>query len=583
MASGSVWTYRGTSIVVPAGTPYAPSTQNVYSNVTSQQGSAGSLTETSTNTDHTGAGTQSVSVLGGQVRVKYALDFGNGKSVPVDATELRSPVRTDDQYTLVDTRVTDSGFDFDGDGVNDAIDVAIYSKVVGPEMVDLVSAPQTPTVRVRTTLLTRARYSKTGTFTDVVSATEDDWYAPGIGIVKHVGDAPAAVAGNRDVTTEVLVNWDGVTQGLGYLDPVASTLADGSRVKYVLSAIGFDTHALMLSWSGATSSAGFRLTALDARGKVTSSTAYPGIGASRAQLLRVGGSARVVAFDNFDLKMFAFDANGATTSAPVTLKASTQNFAYAANNSPEVVGASDGSTIWLAWLAYPASSSDPLNLIATPFDASGAQLAPARVLATSAPSGVSINNLKSAGSATGVVFEWDDLSGTHYAIAAPSSLNFSVHTAATAHPPTFLPVPVTWASGAGLLWNLLPNMAGVSFDANGEPLRSNASAIDQENLALPWLSNVQFVRAGTGGGTKLDTFQFNYSPLWPGEAYNTNQSVVTELSPGAGPLATQSNARLLAKGIFAAPDQLVSLPGSILAINNAPDGGVSVTSVWRRP
>jgi hypothetical protein len=525
-----------------------------------------------------------VSVVGGVVRTQSALDFGNGKTVQLNAIELRSPVRVDDQYTVVDTRVPDGGADYDGDGVYDAIDVAIYSRVIGMEVVDLVSAPQLQTVHVRTTLMLRVKYSKDGSLSPVVSGTQDNWYASGIGIVKHVADSPGANAGSRDVTTEVLLNWDGVTQGLGYLDPVATVLPDGTRASYAVDAVGFDSHALMMSFAGAYSAAGFRLTSIDSRGQVIASASYPGINATNAQLFRVGNAARVVAFDGFDLKMYAFDANGAATgAAPATLKASTQNFSYPANNSPPVVGASDGATVWLAWIEYPSSSESPNNLWATPFDGSGTQLGAATLLASQAGGGIGISNLRAAGSANGVVFQWLDLTGTHYATGSAGASTLGLHTVSTS-PPSFYPMPVAWPAGLGLLWNLNSHVAGVRLDpATAEPVRSNSFGIEQENIALPWFTNVQYLVAGTGTSAKLDTFQLNFGILWAGESLETSQSIVTELSPGAGALATQSNARLLARGTFPIADKLVSLSGSVLVINNAPDGGVSVTPVWRRP
>ena len=569
---------------MPVGTPYTASTRNVYSDSVSQQASSVAITETATNVDNAGSSTQTVSVASGTVRTQSTLEFANGKSLQVNGIDLRSPVRVDDQYTAVDTRLLDGGTDYDGDGVNDAIDVAIYSRVVGTEVVDLVSAPQLQTVHVRTTLTLRVKYSKDGSLSPVVTGTQDNWYASGVGIVKRVSDVPGTNAGFRDVTTEVLVNWDGVTQGLGFLDPVATVLPNGTRASYAVDAIGFDSHALMMSFAGSFSAAGFQLTSIDSRGKVTASASYPGINATAAQLFRVGNQARVVAFDGFDLKMYAFDANGAATgAAPATLKASTQSFSYAANNSPSVVGASDGTTVWLAWIDYPSSSDSPHNLWATPFDGSGKQLGAATLLASESGGGIGISNLRAAGSANGVIFQWFDLTGTHYATGNAGALALGLHTVSTS-PPSFYPIPAAWLSGLGLLWNLTPHMAGVRVDsATAEPVRSNSLGIEQENIATPWFTNVQYLVAGTGTSAKLDTFERNFDILWPGDSIQTAQSIVTEFSPGAGALATQGNARLLARGTFPIADKLVSLAGSVLAINNAPDGSVSVTPVWRRP
>jgi hypothetical protein len=242
-----------------------------------------------------------------------------------------------------------------------------------------------------------------------------------------------------------------------------------------------------------------------------------------------------------------------------------------------------GSTYRSYFGVRTSGATSPNSLWAAPFDANGNQRGVPTLLASEpGGSGVGITNLRSAGSANGVVFEWLDRTGTHYATGGAAASTLSLHTFTTS-PTSFYPIPAAWSSGSGLLWYTFTAVAGVQFDAaSGEPLRSNSLGIEEEHIPLPWLTNPQYLVAGTGIPPELDTFQLNLDRLWPG-TLEVPLSIVTEFSPGTGPLATQSNARLLARGTFPLAAKLVSLPGSVLAISNAPDGTVSVTSVWRRP
>ena len=84
------------------------------------------------------------------------------------------------------------------------------------------------------------------------------------------------------MTSESLVSWDGLTRGVGFLDPKPAVSPAGARLTYAYDAIGFDTHAVLMTQAGAFAAAGVVLSKVDSRGTVQASTAYSGINAMRS-------------------------------------------------------------------------------------------------------------------------------------------------------------------------------------------------------------------------------------------------------------------------------------------------------------
>jgi hypothetical protein len=135
-------------------------------------------------------------------------------------------------------------------------------------------------------------------------------------------------------------------------------------------------------------------------------------------------------------------------------------------------------------------------------------------------------------------------------------------------------------SGADLLWLTRPSggalrLAGVRFDGvTEEPLRSTIGAVASELLSTPWLTDTNYLVTAASRSTHQDVYLMDVN----------GPSVLFELTPGTGPLATDNSARLLVKATLPmAPHTLVSLPNNVLAIANEPSGFATVTSVWRRP
>src|ERR1043165_312316 len=130
-------------------------------------------------------------------------------------TQLRAPVRVDDQWTILERRFTDTAIDVDGDKRTDAVDVALYARVSGEESVALPRMVAVKAVRVDTKLLVRVVPSSTGTPGEVTTLEISDWYAPGLGLVQERTRAPLPNSTVLRETTEVLLGYDIGSDGGG--------------------------------------------------------------------------------------------------------------------------------------------------------------------------------------------------------------------------------------------------------------------------------------------------------------------------------------------------------------------------------
>jgi len=578
---GATWAYRGVTAAV-ADPTYVPSDQ-VYSNVVTQQTSGSGVLESATNLEAHGAQQQMVSALGGEVRVPAVLDLGNGHPEQFSFIELRSPVRVNDQYTLYDNRIADGGKDYDADGVNDEFDLAIYLKVVGEETLDLVNLYHVKTVRVTTTTMARARLSKSGSYTDTVTITSDNWYAPGIGIVKHVYSEPSSLPDQRIVKTETLLHWDGITHGVGYLPTVKATNPNpaGSALQVSRGALGFGTHALVMTSAG---QYGWALSTIDPRGVVTASHDYPTTALTwDLRLYRVGNEARVVVNEVDGLKMYSYTASGEPTGAPpVLLRAAPTNIGTTTDGT-SIMGASNGDVLWLVWVENRIPPSLNTHLVATPFNAAGQQLAPATVLS---PPNTSTDAayLNVAGAPGHVIITWDEYPiGRRHATIDGDSLTPTIHTT-PASPIHIQRYPVATTGGSALMWlygaGAEPkSLAGFTLDATGEPWRSTAPSVDEETITLDWLFDVRDLSVSYGDNA-IHTFEQSYGISYRDQGPDWFMSV-TELTPGGGPLATQNKARYLARGKFSFPSRMVTLDNSVLLIKDVPGEPLDIMPVWR--
>lgn len=220
LRDGAVWSYRGVRQPSPAGTAvrYVTSTRHAAS------GSSGSVVETTSNGGNDGPESTTVILQAGRIGWTDRIGpFGTSAAENVEFVELRSPVRTGDQYTIHNRRYADGAGDVDSDGRADALDLVIYGRVIGTETVSLENLPSVDAVRVD--LVSRARVvpSRTGVPGAPVETVVSTWYARGIGIVRQRLSAPNDAGTGTETIDETLSSFDGVSIGFGALQPFQQT------------------------------------------------------------------------------------------------------------------------------------------------------------------------------------------------------------------------------------------------------------------------------------------------------------------------------------------------------------------------
>lgn len=196
------WTYAGTQVPSAGAAPVAYTNVMTQTNVTTTQ-----ATENVTNAGNNGPDSSLVKRLDGKVITVEDLDItGTGLPGSTELTELRSPVRVNDQYTSFDERVADSGFDVDRDGRADPVDLAAWVNVIGRETVTLADDASTSvdTVRITVSLVARLVRSSDGEVEFTVTGKQSVWYAESIGIVKVSIRVEEDATGSVVTASEVL-------------------------------------------------------------------------------------------------------------------------------------------------------------------------------------------------------------------------------------------------------------------------------------------------------------------------------------------------------------------------------------------
>lgn len=438
-----------------------------------------------------------------------------GISEAISLIELRSPVRLNDQFTVLDRHYSDSGEDYDGDGRRDSLDLAMYVVVVGQERLDLENARQLQATRVDTVILARARYSSTGAYSQLLNMTQSRWYSPGIGIVRTRAEQPGPINfETRHVTDERLVSWDGLTGGVGPMGIVTGQVptgpSAGATLPAPLDAVAFSDQAVVMTYRpGHVMAGGIALSRLDRRGNVLQSTnhALPGVVPSR--LVRFGDELRVVALGDDGLLMYAFDGTGAValSSQPVLLAAG------------EVVASTDGigpqagtnnSGLWALWLELrdEGNSTWVVDVKLQPFDGAGQPSSPAIMLAASLPAGgiykpvLSVSNDR-------VLVTWQAVeAGT--AVIHSALVDAQTHTVFAQAPLRSDDsrqgvAPLADSGRLLVVWNAEPavgRLLGVGLDASLQPSLPPGQALVDQFLTPTWLQRVQgnYRLAGDGAG-----------------------------------------------------------------------------------
>lgn len=361
LRAGSVAAYRG-SFRQPGTTQ-----EKAYFNTTTQSASpVGGVIERLSNQFNGGPAETALALLSGAVISKDVFELPDGADTPLSYPELRSPLRQREQTVILDRHADDSGIDVDEDGVADAMDIALYSKVIGIETVVLPNLPSVQAVRVDTVLLARLCPSSTGECGAPVQLTQKVWYARGIGIVRASSDVPSENGLAIGFAEERLTAWDSIDQGFGAREPrhlvipANSPYRPGERLQVGAFTTGFAfaNHGLLWLDAGFSNSVFARL---DRDGNVLAAHEVPGLQASACLPLQHASGIICVKTDlgSFgSLLLTALDTDGRLI-GKVDGKRVDLISGRVAGRSQSHAAAAAGDTVWIAWVCSYRDPTTP--------------------------------------------------------------------------------------------------------------------------------------------------------------------------------------------------------------------------------
>lgn len=523
------WTYRG---IEERGDATTRAT-SVYSNTITMSNASGSYVETASNRAIDGLDAAGmVSVDGGRYTHTETISYDNLRVASATMVELSSPVRQNDQFVSVDRKGIPLGKDYNGDGINDEVDVAVWSRVIGKETLDLPNRRAVEAVRVDTTLRARLVLSRETAAAPVQEIVRSYWYAPGLGIVQKRIDTPDLNPQlRRRVITETLELWDGESEGLGYLAPSATIVPLGlspeaaTRLRAPVAVAAFGSHAVVAAnLPGQAPAAGIALAQLDSRGKLLALRSYetaelfPGAATlAEPRLLRVGDELRLFARASpLGVVMLPIDPTGQRIlRPPVVLNAETGITSDLEGNTYQV--AEGDGRIWLNWIRLGRGSNGAYQraMLVQPFDRAG--------LPSGAPtivrSGIE-NNLDHVGMVFGdkrLALSWrESLTSRRLALIDGAS-----------GAPSERPLDIgESACGKVGLAALQPGLAitcqgfmpapfrAVRLDAAGVPVLAGNGQLSGEALQASWLLDPGNGSTFFGGGGELTLVAHQYGSMW---------------------------------------------------------------------
>ena len=594
LRAGAVWSYHG--VEKPAGE--LATAFNPYTNTVTHVASGSGVTESGTHLFNEEGESSPIRYEGGAYLSTIQIAFSeNVPAQAVDVIELRSPVKVNDQYVSIDKHIADSGADFDGDKVNDAFDVAVYSTVIGEEMLDLPNRRQVKAVHVDMRLRARVKYSTTATVSPVYEALQSTWYAPGIGIVKIRLEQPNDTAGlpNR-VVTELLENWDGLTEGLGHADTVvvaspAGSPLSGPPLQYVGDVVGFDTSAVAIGLiPNQPSNQGLAVVQLDAGGKVVAARTYartdlfPGTDFFwEPHAIRVGSEVRIFAHTgNQQLSMVGLDATGQRIVRPAVQMVNDAQMGSDNDNTSYRV-ASDNTGIWIGWLrsTWDGQISNRW-LVAQHVDANGLALGP--VSSATSPALFDMSRLHMALDGSRLAFSW-------YASNLQPSWRLAMIDTGTGASVTDQVLGITIDNcrflntvalqpGLAMSCSDLSGIGAVRLDANGNPVLLPGTTLQTSELQAPWLLPTGG-NAGVNGGTsgQLIASLSQSGEFWPEGRSDGSFTTLFETA-GTGPLAASEPMLLARISPAVGVRSLVRVGNRLLVIGADSAGNMNTTVVW---
>ncbi|MBT9499880.1 MAG: hypothetical protein IV092_01450 [Burkholderiaceae bacterium] len=569
LRAGATWVYRGQD------RPYPNAAVQTYIDTVTHAATADGVKESGSNPFNNGEDATTLSAGTGTI-LSLTADLGIGATpTPLSIVELRSPVRVNDQYTVLDKHFDDAGSDVDGDKKNDSVDIGIYRRVVGTEDIQPENLPLLRTVRVDMVVLARFKYSSNGQTSPVLQlGLQSAWYAPGVGVVRQRLQLPSTTSGDR-IAEETLISWDGVSEGLGYTTPHRATVpADagefaGQWLPSPRAAIAFDQHAVLMTGHFNVNRCCYAvLSTMDLRGKLTGIQVHekPANFMPTDFLFRNGNELAWIhasQLNGFLFSVVRFDASGKllgpAQGAPLELRSSGEP----AESVTSVTFASDATGIWAVWVRRHVvvngnSVTMSEQLVAQKFDFSGKAITQevqikdwGRMIASNVRVTAVVNAHQLAVSWRG---------GPDVGAQA---ISYAVLAAPFSQPVLKLLTPellanellVDLGSSVGFLWSapyqwtgsIDPNRTtlayGARLDTAANPVLTTGNLLSNEALSRSW-GGPLLATAGAAvseNGASLLVFAPVYDKFWADEGYSGGVNVLAELSlAGTQPLSLAS-------------------------------------------
>jgi hypothetical protein len=525
------------------------------------------------------------------VKMSQPLALTDTLSVTASGYELRSPVRQDEQYVLLDQMVADSGVDDDGDGKQDPVQLGAWRRVIGNETLTLPNtlAPVTA-LRVDTWLAMRIQHSS-GTAPRLATIRSSAWYLQGVGLVRLAQyDATGALSDDS-----LLTGFDGLTHGRGYLTQPRQYEIVGGQSTNTAAAPAVDAVTLP---DGVLVNSG-DLQRLDRNGIVQATFASARLNAGR--LLRLDSGIVTMNLDGSGVPRGSIATHAATgeptgTVVPYDLVTVDPTSTY----GWVVFGAAPGADrIWLAWQRSRTVAGNTTDeIVARAIGADGTALGPEIVFA--ATDIVAGETIQVAPRLDGVVVAWKEFNTSSLVtnhvvlLAKDGQVVFADKLDVT--PNGFIDVPIvrpltdgasTWLGwvnpanadpGTGLT---APAPYGARFDAGGAVGLADGSALAPFSVLDADVVNDWPVRFQASSG-HLVGMSNGSGLLEPGDTQQQNWLAVQDYDAGAGALTATATlaSRYRLPGLQAPAVNPIVFDDRVLVLTD--DGfGLTPTVIWR--
>lgn len=519
----------------------------------------------------------------GSVSMSFDASIIPGATIPlhISGFELRSPVRVNDQYVLLDQHLDDAGVDFDGDGSNDAVDVAIWRVVVGKEPVT-IHAGMVPldAVRIDTYFAARITPSRGGS-AQLTTANNSSWYAPGIGLIRNV--SASTDPGRAYDYEDILTGFDGVDHGWGAI--VQPPQSAGSGANWTGRAYGaIQTPDGLLAMTSS------YMVRIDKMGRLTGSVLFAdtGLGNDPGTLVATSSGPKFVVSSNpADIRVLPLRDDGTLdTTKPVAHIDATAYQPPDAFVTGRYLSFSPGTNdrLWLTWIWKTNLITEPVDhLVVRAFRFDGTPLTDNIELPTTASLGS--KPLTTVTTSGGLIATWNDSgSGTDPWQSAQAELDkngqllWITREVTGGWPGPDIIWPIQDESTTWLLWRQSSqgtdqNPYGVRLDATGNfvGVGTDVNAFSSQTVGAidSWFLEGWPRQTNAHDGHFFSTATVN-SPAFPNEDMPTGHLEFLELDAGTGNLATEMRPvkRLTISGLvfpselkpFVFDDRVILLP-----------------------